>query len=244
MALIFHDAFLTNAYISNKSIRLDSLSIYEPIFANYGYTTEDVYYTLGNFSKRKSANLGNVVEQAIAMLEEEGKFYNREVMILDTIDNVALRTFMRRVLSDSLIRVKSLRDTAKLRFKIEVQPGEYNLRFSYLIDSLDKNEGGVRATFWLEGRDSSRTSFFNPTLYRLRKDNFTRRFVVDTTMRYLRFNLIEFREKPQSPSLTITDLQVDYTPLKEVVVDSLFLKQLDIRIFSDEFFTANAADSL
>lgn len=82
LALIFRDAFLANAYISNENIRTDSLRIYEPIFARYGYTTEDVYYTIGNFSKRKSARLGDVVERAIDLLEAEGKVYNREVAIL------------------------------------------------------------------------------------------------------------------------------------------------------------------
>ena len=112
LAQIFHDAFLTNAYIGDERVNIDSLNIYEPIFARYGYTTRDVYYTIGNFSKRKSARLGDVVEMAIEKLETEGKFYDREVAVLDTIDNVARRTFTRTVYADSLIRVGALRDTA------------------------------------------------------------------------------------------------------------------------------------
>ena len=77
LALIFHDAFLTNAYLNTENVRPDSLRLYEPIFAHYGYTTEDVHYTIGNFSKRKSARLGDVVEEAIDLLEAEGKIYNR-----------------------------------------------------------------------------------------------------------------------------------------------------------------------
>ena len=83
LAQIFHDAFLTNAYIGDERVNIDSLNIYEPIFARYGYTTRDVYYTIGNFSKRKSARLGDVVEMAIEKLETEGKFYDREVAVLD-----------------------------------------------------------------------------------------------------------------------------------------------------------------
>ena len=48
-----------------------------------------------------------------AALEAEGKVYNRRVAILDTIDNVACRTFTRTVFADSLLRVGSLRDTAR-----------------------------------------------------------------------------------------------------------------------------------
>ena len=134
LAQIFHDAFLTNAYIGNGNVKTDSLRIYEPIFARYGYTTDDVHYTIGNFSKRKSARLGDVVERAIEMLEREGKIYNQEVAVLDTIDNVARRTFTRTVLADSLIRVGSLRDTARLSFTLDVEPGEYSLSLKYLVD--------------------------------------------------------------------------------------------------------------
>ena len=86
-----------------------------------------MHYTIGNFSKRKSARLGDVVERAIEMLEREGKIYNREVAVLDTIDNVARRTFTRTVLADSLIRVGSRRDTARLSFSLDVEPGAYTL---------------------------------------------------------------------------------------------------------------------
>jgi len=125
--MIFRDAFLSNAYISEERIPTDSLRIYEPIFARYGYYDDDVHYTIGNFSKRKSARLSDVVERAIDLLEAEGKVYNRRVAILDTIDNVACRTFTRTVFADSLLRVNSLRDTARLTFSIDVEPGEYRI---------------------------------------------------------------------------------------------------------------------
>lgn len=224
---------------------IDSLNIYEPIFAGYGYTTEDVYYTIGNFSKRKSARLGDVVELAIEMLEAEGKYYNREVAVLDTIDNVARRSFTRTVYADSLIRVGSLRDTARLRFSVDVRPGEYNLSLKYLVDSLDHNEKGLRGVVWLERRDSTRTNVYTTTLRRDRQENFTRRFTVDTTHRRLWVDFIEFRGKPQRPSLTVSDLKIDYTPETSAAVDSLYMQQLDIRIFADEFFRAAIpADSL
>lgn len=245
LAQIFHDAFLTNAYIGSEGVKTDSLRIYEPIFARYGYTTDDVHYTIGNFSKRKSARLGDVVELAIEMLEAEGKYYNREVAILDTIDNVACRSFTRTVYADSLIRVGSLRDTARLRFSVDVRPGEYNLSLKYLVDSLDRNEKGLRGVVWLERRDSTRTNVYTTTLRRDRQENFTRRFTVDTTHRRLWVDFIEFRGKPQRPSLTVSDLKIDYTPETSAAVDSLYMQQLDIRIFADEFFRAAIpADSL
>lgn len=137
-------------------MKLDSLELYEPVFSRYGYTAEDVRYTIGNFSRRKSAKLSDVVEQSIRLLEEESAYYKYEVGVLDTIDNVARRRFTRTVYSDSLIRVTRIKDTARLRVRIpDTRPGEYRVSFDYLIDSLDENLA-PRMRVWLVEADSSR----------------------------------------------------------------------------------------
>lgn len=245
LAHIFHDAFLTNAYVSTERLSLDSLNIYEPIFARYGYTTEDVQYTIGNFSKRKSARLGDVVEEAIRMLEEEGLRYEHEVAVLDTIDNVARRTFTRTVLADSLVRVRSLRDTARLHIRLDsLLPGEYNLTVNYLVDSLDRNPG-LRGSAWLIRTDGSRTSSYTFTMRRNKEERFTRRYTADSTTRELHLNLFLPREEAKRPSVTLRDLEIRYTPPTRQAVESLYLRQLDIRIFADEFFrAAHPKDSL
>lgn len=245
LAQIFRDAFLANAYIGTNGMRTDSLKIYEPIFAHYGYNSADVQYTIGNFSKRKSARLGDVVEQAIALLEKEGTVYNRDVAALDTIDNVARRTFTRTVHADSLIRVGALRDTARLKFSFDVQPGEYNLSMNYLIDSLDRNTQGIRASSWLERDDKTRTNTSTFTMRRERNEEFSRRFTVDSSIRRLRIEMLNFAEKPQRPSVTVTDFHLTHTPETPTAVDSLYERQLNIRIFADEFIrAANPKDSL
>lgn len=236
LALIFHDAFLANAYTGSRNMKLDSLNLYEPIFADYGYTTADVQYTIGNFSKRKSARLGDVVERAIVLLEDEGKFFNREVAALDTIDNVARRTFTRRIFEDTLVQVRKLRDTARLRIALDVEPGEYNLRLKYLVDSLDRNERGLKGSVWLETHDSVRVNHYSTTLRRNREEGFSRRLVADSTHRRLRIDLLVFGDKPRQPSVTVRDFTVDHTPPTRVAVDSLFARQLNLRIFADEFF--------
>ena len=104
LAAIFRDAYLTNAYVSREQIDTDSLKLYEPVFDRYGYTAEDVYYTIGNFSRRKSARLSDVVERAIVLLDTEGARYDHEVAVLDTIDRVARRTVTRTLRTDTLLR--------------------------------------------------------------------------------------------------------------------------------------------
>ena len=137
------------------------------------------------------------------MLEREGKFYNREVAVLDTIDNVARRTFTRAVLADSLIRVRSLADTARLSFSLDVEPGDYQLSLRYLVDSLDRNDKGLKGSVWLERRDSTRTGVYTTTLRRNREETFSRRFTVDSSHRRLRIDFLNFTGKPQRPSVTV-----------------------------------------
>lgn len=236
LARIFHDAFLTNAYLNAENVSPDSLRIYEPIFAHYGYTTEDVQYTIGNFSKRKSARLGDVVERAIDLLEAEGKVYNREVAILDTIDNVARRTFTETLRSDTLIRISSLRDTSLLSFSVDVEPGTYDFTLRYEIDSLDRNSRGLKASMWLERSDSTRAGVYTMTLRRNREERFSRRFETDSTHRRLHVHFLTFGEKAQRPSVTVRDLKLTHTPPTSSAVSRLYEKQLDIRIFADAFF--------
>lgn len=117
-------------------------------------------------------------------------------------------------------------------------PGEYELRLKYLVDSLDRNEKGLRGVVWLENRDGGRSSVYSTTLRRNRTENFTRRFTVDTTHRRLHLDFLDFREKPLRPSVTVTGLEIDYIPTTSVAVDSLYRQQLDLRIFADEFLRA------
>ena len=213
LALIFHDAFLSNAYMQHRGMRPDSLNLYEPIFAKYGYTTADVQYTIGNFSKRKSARLSDVVEQAIKLLETEAEHLDREVSILDTIDNVARRTFRRTLYADSLVRVTRLRDTARLRFVFDsIRPGDYTIAFDYLIDSLDENTQ-LRASVWFERADDRRVNVSPTYLTRRRAAEYRREMKADTSMRRLVLDLYEIRSpKPKRPHMTVRNLRVVYTP--------------------------------
>lgn len=238
LARIFHDAFLTNAYIDSKHVATDSLNLYAPIFAHYGYTIEDVQYTIGNFSKRKSARLSDVVEAAIDLLEEEGLQYDREVRILDTIRQVALRTTSQLIVDDTLIQVRSLRDTARLSFVIDVEEGEYEVSYAYEVDSLDRNSR-LQRLFWLEKADSTREHVQQNTLRRNTTDRVVRKYRTDSTSKRLHLHLITFPDAPKRPSLTVRNLRVKYTPNEEEAHRLLFERQMDLRIFSDYFLRAS-----
>lgn len=246
LAEIFRDAYLINAYTEEQRLPLDSLELYRPIFARYGYTVENVRYTIGSFSRRKSAKLSDVVERATALLEAGSEHYKSEVAALDTVDNVALRRYTRTFYSDSLVRVSRLRDTARLHLRLDsIRSGQYEVAFDYLVDSLDKNTL-LRARMWFEGEDGKRES--NPqtiTLRKLRREHVARTFRADTSARalVLRLGYVD-RERLKTPDITLYDLKVVYTPELQTAIDSLYHDQLGLRIFADEFFAAFAPDSL
>ena len=80
---------------------------------------------------------------------------------------------------------------------------------------------------------------------RNKEERFTRRYTADSTTRELHLNLFLPREGAKRPSVTLRDLEIRYTPPTRQAVESLYLRQLDIRIFADEFFrAAHPADSL
>ncbi len=247
LALIFRDAYLIDAYLDTKHRPIDSLLLYEPLFTRYGYTTEDVQQTIANFSRRKSAKLSDVVEQSIALLEQESEHYDYEVSVLDSIDVAARRRYTRTIYADSLIRVTRLRDTADLALRIPLHyAGEYRIDFDYRIDSLDENGIG-RSQLWIERADSSRTSNSSFTLMRERNDSFQRVVRADSTARTLVIRLLDNgndKGKRKRPHLTVRNLRVKHIPYADDVRDSLYLDQLNIRIFAHELFQALSPDSL
>lgn len=252
LASIFHDAFLVNAYIENNRVPTDSTDIYRPIFEKYGYTTEDVQYTIGNFSKRKSARLGDVVEEAIKQLEEEGLYYEQEAAVLDTIDNAARRAFTRTVYSDSLIRVSKLKDTDRLHIVIDgIRAGEYKVSYEYKVDSLDSNVSR-RSTFEFARADSTRFGRQQQTVYKSASpERVNRTLTADTSARTLHINLMSFTQpvntkERKHTGITVTGLTVTRVPSAEEAVDSLFESQMPIRIFFRDFFgiPEPAVDSL
>lgn len=259
LAEIFHDAFVVNAYIGEKRINLDSLQIYEPIFNRYGYTAKDVVYTVGNFSRRKSARLGTVVEQAISRLEQESKEFEKKVVVLDTIRNVAVRTFTRVIYNDTLITAKKRADSTALLIEITPAPkGEYTIMYNYKSeDDLDKYPRS--AEFYFTGDNGYHNGRATITL---RKSGIVNRTLVARENNHsLVLNLGKYtnlekannstisrvgnigkkgkkKSKPLPPKhqdLVINNLRVRYKLNDGAAIDSLFNRYVDIKIFADGF---------
>lgn len=247
LAEIFHDAFVANAYIGINRMNVDSLDIYEPIFNKYGYTAQDVAFTVGNFSRRKSARLGSVVEEAIDKLEEESKFYNKKVVILDTIRNVAIRTFTKTVYQDTLIEARKRADSTLLRIVIEpVYVGDYAINYQY-INEDDIEKYPRRAEFYFEDEYGIRNGYTSVTIRkneRIRRtlvsqDNRNKRLIMEFG-RYTKRSSSNSKKRfiiPKQQNLTIKNLTVLYKPHEEDAIDSLFKRYVDVKIFADGFLS-------
>lgn len=243
---IFHDAYVANAYIVESKVASDSLYIYEPIFNKYGYTMEDLQYTIANFTQRKSAMLSTIMSEVSRRLDEESRLESRNIVILDTIDNIAKRLYTRTIYSDSLIQVKRLKDTTKLFITIEdIVPAEYGISFTYLIDTLDENRNS-RVEAYALTHDSVQTMRHTMMLSRYREAKYTRKFTTDTAHRKIVVNMFYHppTEESKLPDITIRDFKVVRTLPSDISVDSLYLDQLNISIINRELMTSFTADTV
>lgn len=240
---IFRDAMLVNAYLSiNNGTKTDSMRLYEPIFAQYGYTAEDVQYTIHNFSQRKSANLSDVAEYMILLLDREASVLNLQVAKLDTIESVARRRYTKPLLSQSDINITKEADSSRMRFVVEpISAGNYHIRSSYTLDSLDKAMGR-RYRIYFEREDSSQRIYANGMVQRRKESHFEHRIDVTDEDNYTRLvvEMSHFADKKQKSAtkMKIHDITVKYTPPTEECVDMLFRDQSGVRIFSDSLIHA------
>ena len=243
---IFHDAYLANAYMGECGINEDSLYLYEPIFERYGYTVEDMQHTLKTFSKRKSALLSDLMVRVSEQLERESKLESRKIVVLDTIDNVARRKYTRTVYEDTLIRVKRLRDTNDLRIKIgDLTTGDYTITFDYFIDTLDENRNSRVLVYAMKG-DTLETLRHSMMLSRYREASYTRKLSIDSahTEIFIDMYYHPANEESKLPDIKIRNLKVVRVLPTEISVDSLYQKQLGIRLFNYETMMGFTADTI
>ncbi|MDO5486945.1 MAG: DUF4296 domain-containing protein [Rikenellaceae bacterium] len=239
---IFRDAMLINAYYNVKSDQSpDSLNIYEPVFARYGYTAEDVQYTVDNISRRKNARLGDVAERMIASLDERMQYLNRESAKLDTIENVAFRRYTRALLGDTTIVAKTAADSTKLRLYLyNIHPGYYRFTSLYSLDSLDKS-AGRRYRIYFEREDSTRREFSEGSLMRRAETQINQNHLLIDSEDDIARLVIDFyhfdddmeKKKRTVPKITIHDVRVEYTPPAEYCMKRMLDEQTQMRIFSD-----------
>lgn len=247
LADIFYEVYLTNAYVDRQDLNLDSMMLYEPIFEKYGYTIEDLHLTINSFSKRKSARLSDVVELSIQRLERESDLLNAQVADLDTINAIARRASVQQIYFDSLIHMRSLSDTAKMKRRIPIQhPGEYQVEYYYYINPEDKNSSHRTVGYFVDSADH-RSKYYTMRYRRLMRDKYIHTFMADSTVRELVLELCNLNPRPLRPNFKIDSLIVKYYPPRKIALDTLTARNFGFRLLVDGFYTpelpATAADS-
>lgn len=237
---IFKRIYLVNSYMeqnrgnTSRIFNIDSLDVYRPILNEYGYSVDDLKYTMHNFSKRKSYRLSDVVDEAIKEIEDEESWYRYQMAAADSIDVRAQRMFRRTVFSDSLIRAKKVADTAKLRLSAPIEPGSYEVAYSYFIDSLDKNRN-LKATISLIDSNGRIHNTVTNWLGNNRRQRYSAKLTPegrDTAI------VIVFGNYPQkelkTPDIRIDSLEVFYMPPVEVALDSAGIVLFRYKLQFDE----------
>jgi hypothetical protein len=232
LAEIFRDAFLTNSYTQNhRPPKLDSLNIYEPLFAKYGYTVEDVQFTIGNFAKRKNARMTDVVDKTIEMLSASSNSYKRRLAISDSISQVLRERFAKVVYTDTLIEVRRIADTARLRIVIPTTvPGTYDVSYYYFVDGEDMNHD-LRVNHYLVDRSGKKLSMNSRRLRRADQERFTATFTALPNHRKLVLDLNGYAAKKEltRPRMTIDSLVVTRYLPDRVARDSVARGLFDYR---------------
>jgi hypothetical protein len=207
---------------------------------------DDLQHTIMTFTERKSAMLSDLMHEVNSRIDAESKVENRKMIILDTIDNIAKRAYTRTIYSDTLIRVKHMRDTTKLRITIsDLIPAEYSVSFDYLIDSLDENRNS-RIEAYLLTYDTVQTLRHTMMLSRYREASYSRKFKADTVHRELYIDMFYHPETEESklPDITIKNFKVVRVLDTEQSVDSLYHEQLNLRIINHALMTSFTADTV
>lgn len=212
---IFTDMYELNAYIDRHPVRenRDSIDLYEPVLAAYGYTTEDFTRTLTEATRRKSFRLTDIIDASVAKMEQERDAIDRELRIVERIDSTALAYSTRELYRDSLITIRSLADSAAMRVEVPLDElsGRIGIDYYYTLDSLDRNDDLQNRHALLSATGKSRGS----AVQRLRKGPRTAYSTSLPCSREavrLEITFGNYPERPKRMHLTIDSLVVTYVP--------------------------------
>lgn len=225
---IFRDMYLSNAFANQAgSINYDSINIYEPILNGYGYDSRDFIHTVSSFTKRKSARLSDIVDDAIEKLDAMNAVLTRRVQILDKVDSIAYSMSKETVYADSLIQIRRLADSAKMTVTIPAEPGRYDIAYYYRQDSLDTNRPLTNRHSIKDGSgnsiggNSARLRHKERTLY-------TGNLEAPTGTRELILTFGNYPASARAPIiLDIDSLTVVHYPPKEVALEKMLRSHLD-----------------
>ena len=138
---IISESVFTDSYLGNvrENYMRDTVTYLEPILKKYGYTVEDMRYTIRKLSLRKSSVLPVIIQEIADEFESQRKIYQYKSDISKKWDDWAL-DFSKKILFLDSAEVTTLKELEKLRVTIPMnRSGDYDVYLKYKIDTLDKN---------------------------------------------------------------------------------------------------------
>ncbi len=142
LSAIFKEFLLVTAYstdVLHLTMR-DSVDVYTPVLEKFGYTVDDLEYTIGNVTKRKSAQLSDIMEQTIADLKDEAEDRRRLWNAWSAMLNKG-----RELGRDTIYHLDKLHtaDVGEEGLRIEIdslKEGRYELLYDYYIEPRTRGE--------------------------------------------------------------------------------------------------------
>lgn len=242
------------ARLQIASSRKDTLSIFEPIFNKHGYTVNDLRYTLETHSRRKSNVLVVLIEEAVKDLDNArivAQFRND----LNKKWKEKAREYSKETIYEhtDTIKYRSLDSLDKFRIRIPLtKPGEYEFKYRYFIDSIDKNavryfnyhrldsttkKDVDQSTTWLS---YSKDKFQN-IKHNVKIDK------IDTLSNQIEYELIYYgnnNKYTKKPKMDFDSIQINYYKPEKIASKLYFDKVLGIDSLNKLIEKANEKDRI
>lgn len=246
MEKIITEMFLVNAMVDVQSLKdIDTIDIYEPIFAKYGHTATDMLYTVTDMSTRKSVRLSDVINSIIANLDAEYNRLNRFTINVDTMERRIVRLFRNTVYERDSIIVSSLKDTASLCFKIPVSQGVYDVDYTFTIDTLYKDRSISYKYGFIDTLGRYKQVISRYLSERGKRKNEKVSITVDKDLYdTLVFRLGVYGDKGTNiPNMRIDTVRVYHSLPLEAAKDSFMMRLMDIESLFDKYYVNREKDS-
>lgn len=132
---LFKEFLLVNAYATDVLFLTanDSVDIYTPVLDKYGYSIDDFEYTISNLTKRKSAQISDIMEVAIEELRVEAEsrrvLWNNWEAMVERGRQMKVDT----IFTDTLLNSKTVGEEGMRWNFTDLQPGSYRVEYEYAV---------------------------------------------------------------------------------------------------------------
>ena len=124
------DAYATDVLFLTAN---DSVDIYTPVLDKYGYSIDDFEYTISNLTKRKSAQISDIMEVAIEELRVEAEsrrvLWNNWEAMVERGRQMKVDT----IFTDTLLNSKTVGEEGMRWNFTDLQPGSYRVEYEYAV---------------------------------------------------------------------------------------------------------------